>query len=42
MHRAITKAFKKYYIFGFTGTPIIAINSSSGVYPDLKTTEQIF
>jgi len=42
MHKAIIKAFKKYHIFGFTGTPIFAINSSSGGHPDLKTTEQAF
>lgn len=42
MHKKITKAFKKYYIFGFTGTPIFAINSSSWSHPDLKTTQQIF
>lgn len=30
MHNAITKAFKKYYLFGFTGTPIFAVNASSG------------
>jgi len=42
MHKAITKAFKKYHLFGFTGTPIFAINSSTGGHPDLKTTEQAF
>lgn len=42
MHDAITKAFKNYHIFGFTGTPIFAINASSGSRPDLKTTEQAF
>lgn len=42
MHGAITKAFKNYHIFGFTGTPIFAINASSGGRPDLKTTEQAF
>ncbi|MDI9355346.1 MAG: DEAD/DEAH box helicase family protein, partial [Cyanobium sp. MAG06] len=42
MHTAITKQFKKYYLFGFTGTPIFAINSSSGGKPDFKTTEQAF
>jgi type I restriction enzyme, R subunit len=42
MHDAITKAFKNYHIFGFTGTPIFAINSSSGGRADLKTTEQAF
>jgi len=42
MHAAITKAFKNYHIFGFTGTPIFALNASPGSRPDLKTTEQAF
>ncbi|MDR2266500.1 MAG: type I restriction endonuclease subunit R [Christensenellaceae bacterium] len=42
MHTAITKAFKNYHIFGFTGTPIFAANSSSGGNLFLKTTEQAF
>ena len=42
MHTAITKAFKNYHIFGFTGTPIFAANSPSGGNPHLKTTEQAF
>ncbi len=42
MHKSITKAFKKYHLFGFTGTPIFALNSSSGGHPDLRTTEQAF
>ena len=42
MHTAITKAFNKYHLFGFTGTPIFAVNSSSGGKIDLKTTEQAF
>ena len=42
MHKSITRAFSKYHIFGFTGTPIFAINSSSGGHPDLRTTEQAF
>lgn len=42
MHKQITKAFNKYHIFGFTGTPIFATNSSSGGNPHLKTTEQAF
>jgi type I restriction enzyme R subunit len=42
MHAAITKAFKNYHIFGFTGTPIFAMNASSGGRFDLKTTEQAF
>lgn len=42
MHKRITKTFKNYHIFGFTGTPIFAVNSSSGGNPILKTTEQAF
>src|SRR5574344_279773 len=42
MHRAITKTFKKYHLFGFTGTPIFAENSSGNGRADLKTTEQAF
>jgi type I restriction enzyme, R subunit len=42
MHTAITKAFKRYNLFGFTGTPIFADNASSGGNPKLKTTEQAF
>jgi len=42
MHAAITKTFKKYNLFGFTGTPIFAMNASAGGRSDLKTTEQAF
>lgn len=42
MHSSITKTFKNYNIFGFTGTPIFPQNASSGGRPDLKTTEQAF
>lgn len=42
MHDAITRAFKNYHLFGFTGTPIFAVNASSGGRPDLKTTVQVF
>lgn len=42
MHQAITKSFKHYHIFGFTGTPIFAANASSGGNPLLRTTEQAF
>ena len=42
MHNAITKNFKKYHIFGFTGTPIFAQNASSGGDMKLKTTQQAF
>lgn len=41
MHKKIKKSFKKYYMFGFTGTPIFAENKnkSSAV---TQTTEQLF
>ncbi|MDR0206116.1 MAG: type I restriction endonuclease subunit R [Bacteroidales bacterium] len=42
MHKAIIKSFKKYNIFGFTGTPIFAVNASISGNPHLKTTEQAF
>jgi len=42
MHQAITKSFKNYHIFGFTGTPIFAANAGSGSNPLLRTTEQAF
>ena len=42
MHTAIVKSFKKYHIFGFTGTPIFAANASASGKPNLKTTEQAF
>ena len=43
MHQLITKKFKKYYIFGFTGTPIFPKNAS-GTTKDKKlaTTAQLF
>lgn len=42
MHQAITKAFKKYHLFGFTGTPIFSVNAGTGGSPLLRTTEQAF
>ena len=42
MHVNITKHFKNYHLFGFTGTPIFAVNASSGGNPNLKTTQQAF
>ncbi|MFN3605373.1 MAG: type I restriction endonuclease subunit R [Leptonema sp. (in: bacteria)] len=42
MHKAITKAFKKYHLFGFTGTPIFATNASASGNPAIRTTEQAF
>jgi type I restriction enzyme R subunit len=42
MHSAITKAFKRYNLFGFTGTPIFSVNAGSGGNPQLRTTDQAF
>lgn len=42
MHMAITHNFKKYHLFGFTGTPIFAVNAGTGKNPNLRTTEQAF
>ena len=42
MHVAITKNFKNYHLFGFTGTPIFAVNAGSGKHHNLRTTEQAF
>ena len=41
MHQAITKYFKKYNLFGFTGTPIFAVNAGVSKSP-IRTTEQAF
>lgn len=42
MHTAIVKKFKRYYIFGFTGTPIFADNASHTGKANLLTTDQAF
>ena len=42
MHIKITKSFKNYHLFGFTGTPIFAANAGSGGNPLLRTTPQAF
>lgn len=42
MHLKIIHAFRKYHIFGFTGTPIFAQNCGSGGNLRLKTTPQAF
>lgn len=38
----VDKYFRNYHIFGFTGTPIFAKNSTAGGNPNLRTTEQAF
>ena len=42
MHLAITKYFKKYHLFGFTGTPIFGANAGVSKKPTLRTTAQAF
>ena len=42
MHTAIVKSFKKYHLFGFTGTPIFATNTGAVRNPQFFTTEQTF
>lgn len=34
--------FRRYHMFGFTGTPIFAENASTGVHLTTRTTEQLF
>ena len=40
MHKLIVKRVKKYIMFGFTGTPIFAVNTSAG--SKYTTTAQLF
>lgn len=42
MHKAITRHFKNYHLFGFTGTPIFAQNAGAGADAELRTTAQAF
>lgn len=42
MHTKIVKSFKKYHLFGFTGTPIFAVNAGSSGNPLMRTTPQAF
>ncbi|ABL80623.1 MULTISPECIES: type I restriction endonuclease subunit R [unclassified Nocardioides] len=42
MHLAITNVFRRYHLFGFTGTPIFAENAGTSGSPRLRTTEQAF
>ena len=36
MHMAITKVFRRYNLFGFTGTPIFAENAGASGNPQLR------
>lgn len=42
MHMAIVKNFKKYHLFGFTGTPIFSTNAGSFKKSKFFTTKQTF
>ena len=42
MHKAIVKNFKKYHLFGFTGTPIFSDNARASSNTQFYTTEQTF
>ena len=42
MHTAIVKNFKKYHLFGFTGTPIFAANARATSGAQFFTTAQTF
>ena len=42
MQKQIRRSFKKYMMFGFTGTPIFAENAGASVDPKLRTTAQVF
>lgn len=42
MHTAIVKNFKKYHLFGFTGTPIFAANARAASGAQFFTTAQTF
>ena len=42
LHLAITKTFKNYFMFGFTGTPIFPKNLNGSSKTLFKTTEQTF
>jgi type I restriction enzyme, R subunit len=42
MHRDIIRTFKKYNLFGFTGTPIFSVNAGPGKYANLRTTADAF
>jgi len=42
MHNKIIKAFSRYHLFGFTGTPIFAANAGGSGTPLMRTTPQAF
>ena len=42
MHKDIVKNFKRFHLFGFTGTPIFQKNAGSNGAGGIKTTDQAF
>ncbi|MEE1181844.1 MAG: type I restriction endonuclease subunit R, partial [Treponema sp.] len=42
LHKEIVRNFKKFHLFGFTGTPIFEKNAGSNGTGGIKTTEQAF
>ena len=42
MHTAIVKNFRKYHLFGFTGTPIFSVNAQNAHTSQFFTTAQTF
>ncbi len=42
MHTKITRVFRRYHLFGFTGTPIFPDNAITHGNPLRRTTEQVF
>ena len=42
MHGAIGKHFRKYHLFGFTGTPIFSVNARASSNAQFFSTAQIF
>ena len=42
MHKLVSKSFRKYMMFGFTGTPIFAENAMKYGKGGLQTTAQVF
>ena len=42
MQKQIRRSFKKYMMFGFTGTPIFAENAATSKDPNMRTTAQVF
>lgn len=42
LHKDIVKNFKKFHLFGFTGTPIFQKNAGSAGKGGIKTTDQAF